>query len=147
MEKQCSKCNVVKSINEFNKRANTIDGTQYNCRDCQNKSSLEWRQNNPDYVKKWRQNNPDYVKKYNLEWRQNNPDYVKKYILEWRQNNPEYHNQYQKERIANDHNFRLAHNLRNRLRKALLRKITSKNDTTEALLGISYSEFKNLLNF
>ena len=71
IEKQCTKCNVVKSINEFNKRANSIDGTQYNCRDCQKK---------------------------------------------WRQNNPEYHNQYQKDKYANDMNFRLAHNLRNRLR-------------------------------
>ena len=68
MEKLCTKCNVVKSINEFNKRDNTIDGMQYYCRDCQNKSKLEWIQNNPDYVKKWRQNNPDYVKKFNLEW-------------------------------------------------------------------------------
>ena len=102
MEKLCTKCNVVKSINEFNKRANSIDGTQYNCRYCQKK---------------------------------------------WRQNNPEYHNQYQKDKYANDINFRLAHNLRNRLRKALLKQVTRKNDTTEALLGISYSEFKNYIEF
>ena len=58
-----------------------------------------------------------------------------------------YQRQYQKERKATDVNFKLANNLRNRLRKALLNQITSKNDTTEALLGISYSEFTNYVEF
>ena len=44
-------------------------------------------------------------------------------------------------------NFKLAKNLRNRLRKALLKQVALKNDTTESLLGISYSEFINYIEF
>ena len=44
-------------------------------------------------------------------------------------------------------NFKLAKNLRNRLRKALLKQVALKNDTTESLLGISYSEFTNYIKF
>ena len=54
---------------------------------------------------------------------------------------------YERERKAIDINFRLTKNLRGRLRKALLKQVASKNDTTEALLGISYSEFKNYIEF
>ena len=110
MEKQCSKCNVVKSINDFNKRADTIDGMQYYCRNCSAAGATIWLKNNKFH--------------YN-----------------------EYQRQYQKERKANDINFKFAKNLRSRLRKALLRQLTSKNDTTEELLGISYSEFRNYIEF
>ena len=89
MEKQCTKCNVVKSINEFYPDLRNTDGKQSQCRECQNKDKSKWRQNNTDYMKK-------------------------------------YNRQYQKERRANDINFRLAKNLRCRLRKALLNQLTSK---------------------
>ena len=52
-----------------------------------------------------------------------------------------------KERYATDINFRLAKNRRSRLRKALLNQVTYKNNTTEALLGISYSEFKKYFEY
>ena len=86
MEKQCSKCNVVKSINDFHKRADTIDGMQYYCRNCSAAGATIWLKNNKFH--------------YN-----------------------EYQRQYQKERKANDINFKFAKNLRSRLRKALLRQI------------------------
>ena len=89
MSKRCTKCEIEKSFSDFYPDLRNSDGKQSQCRDCQNESKL-----------KWREKNPEYMRKYNLEWRQNNT---------------EYHNQYQKERIANDINFRLAHNLRNRL--------------------------------
>ena len=104
-------CEIEKSFSDFNKRADTIDGMQYYCRDCSAASATIWLKNNKFH--------------YN-----------------------EYQKQYQKERKANDINFKLAKNLRSRLRKALLHQLTSKNDTTEELLGISYSEFKNyIMNF
>ena len=46
----------------------------------------------------------------------------------------------ERERYANDVNFKLAKNLRTILRKALLTQVTYRNDTTEALLGNSESK-------
>ena len=106
MEKQCSKCKVVKSINDFNKRVDTIDGMQYYCRDCSAAGATLWKNNNKFH-----------------------------------------YNEYQRQRKANNINFRLASNLRSRLRKALLNQVTSKNDTTETLLGITYNEFKEYIEF
>ena len=125
MNKRCTKCEIEKSFFEFYPNVRTSDGKQSQCRDCQNKSKLEWRENNPEYMKN-----------YNLKWRENNPEYMKKY-----------QRQYQKERKANNINFKLANNLRSRLRKALLKQVASKNDTTEALLEISYSEFRNYVEY
>ena len=64
----------------------------------------------------------------NSTWRKNNKDYTKK-------------------RRANDESFRLAGNLRSRLRSALLKQVTNKNDKTEDLLGISFEEFKDYIEF
>ena len=65
----------------------------------------------------------------------------------WYSDNRLRHNEYYRQRRANDINFKLAANLRSRLRKALLKQVASKNDETESLLGISYSEFKNYIEF
>ena len=69
----------------------------------------------------------------------------------WYSDNRVRHNEnkrrYEKDRRVNDINFKLAKNLRGRLRKALLKQVASKNDTTEALLGISYSEFRNYVEY
>ena len=64
----------------------------------------------------------------NSTWRKNNKDYTKK-------------------RRANDESFRLACNLRSRLRTALSKQVTQKNDKTEDLLGISFQEFKEYIEF
>ena len=125
MSKRCTKCEIEKSFSDFYPDLRHNDGKQSQCRKCHNKSKLNWSKKNPDYMKK-----------YNLKWRENNPEYMKNY-----------QRQYQKERKANDINFKLANNLRNRLRKALLNQASSKNDTTEELLGISYSEFREYIEF
>ena len=52
-----------------------------------------------------------------------------------------------KKKRANDESFRLACNLRSRLRNALLKQVTNKNDKTEDLLGISFAEFKEYIEF
>ena len=52
-----------------------------------------------------------------------------------------------REKRANDDIFRLANNLRKRLRKALLRQLTCKTSKTEELLGISFEEFKKYIEF
>ena len=71
------------------------------------------------------------------------------YILKskWQNNNKERYNKYFRDRIANDETFRLAKNLRNRLGQALLKQSTRKNNKTQDLLGLSFSEFKKYIEF
>ena len=65
----------------------------------------------------------------------------------WQRNNREYYNKYMREKRANDDSFRIANNLRKRLRKALRKQLTNKTSKTEELLGISFEEFKNYIEF
>ena len=70
---------------------------------------------------------------------------------QWCKNNREkyntYNNNYIKKRRAENESFRLACNLRSRLYQALIKQITKKNSKTEELLGISFKEFKNYIEF
>ena len=66
---------------------------------------------------------------------------------QWRKNNREKHNQYHREKRANDNLYRLACNLRPRLCKALLKQVTRKNPSTLELLGFSFEEFKDYIEF
>ena len=70
-----------------------------------------------------------------------------KIIQKWERSNRSHRNKYKREKYANDETYRLAQKLRNRLRKALLKQLTQKNDKTEDLLGISFEEFKEYIEF
>ena len=67
--------------------------------------------------------------------------------LQWEKNNRGYRKKYWKEKYTNDISFKLAKNLRTRLRQALLQQLTNKKSKTEELLGISFSEFKKYIEF
>ena len=58
MRKECSVCKEVKPLEDFyNQKKKKKDGTEYvyhrpDCKDCTNKKSLKWNQNNPKSVKR-----------------------------------------------------------------------------------------------
>ncbi len=68
--------------------------------------------------------------------------YQKVYYKQYNKLNRNKRNRYFSEKIKSDINFKLAHNLRSRLRSALKRQNTSKNTKTIKLLGCSIQEFK-----
>ena len=69
MTKVCSKCKQTKPTTEFFKHKSGKDGINASCKECDlSKSRVnakQWRQNNPDKVKKWINDN----KKHLNEWR------------------------------------------------------------------------------
>ena len=80
IEKQCTKCEVVKSFFEFYREARNNDGKQSQCRGCQREKVLKWRQNNIE----------------DMHWNKN-----------IRERCNEYQRRYKKDRCANDFNFKL----------------------------------------
>ena len=66
---------------------------------------------------------------------------------QWRKYNREHLNNYKKDKYKNDEAYRLALNLRTRLRQALLKQVTHNNSKIEELLGISIKEFKKYIEF
>ena len=71
--KVCTKCNIEKTIDGFSEYffKPKKDGTKKKsirniCKECYNKRSKEFFQENPNYKKDWRKNNPEKVKAENL---------------------------------------------------------------------------------
>lgn len=51
MNKRCSTCRKVKSINEFYKRKASYDGIAYSCKECSSTRRREWSRKNPEKAK------------------------------------------------------------------------------------------------
>jgi len=69
--KQCTKCNLTKSLCEFYNRKGVKDGKKSHCKKCMNeyhsykiKTDKDFRERQNQSVKNWRKNNPNHNKEY-----------------------------------------------------------------------------------
>ena len=67
--------------------------------------------------------------------------------VEWQRKNRDRYNSYFRDKRANDTTYKLACRLRTRLRCALASQLTKKTSKTEELLGISFKEFRDYIEF
>ncbi len=77
-EKRCPKCVSVKTINDFHKRKDSIDGRHYQCKECENK-----------YYKKWKLRNKKHCAQYNREYYILNKEDEDTRSSKWRKEHPE----------------------------------------------------------
>jgi hypothetical protein len=171
MEKQCTKCKLTKSKDDFYTRKSGL--TSSICKLChkdyykeysqKNKESLIqkakiWQQENKEKRKvtkqKWIDKNPDYHKQYRDKYYIDNPNYNKTQYWkdpekrreaskQFRLNNPTHNQEYQKEKCRTDINFRLTRNLRSRMKYAL--NNNAKANKTIHILGCSIPFLKDYL--
>jgi len=82
MEKKCSKCGEVKSLSEFYKRKNSIDGYFHTCKKCKNEYSRHYHNNNRDSIlqrkKDYRKDNIELLKERDRKYYYNNIEELKK---------------------------------------------------------------------
>jgi 5-methylcytosine-specific restriction endonuclease McrA len=106
MEKQCTKCNEVKSIDQFYKSKKDKYGVNSYCKECSNKYHKEYRNNNKDkltkYQKEYYDNNKDILLKQQKEYRNNNKNKIAKYQKEYANNNKDRISKYHKEYSNNN---------------------------------------------
>lgn len=121
--KVCSKCQANKTIDNFSKQ-----GKATWCKPCSN-----------EYAKQYRTNNKDKVKENNKKYHENNKDKKKEYD----KGRLDYVRKRDKERYANDINFRLRKILRNRLYKTIKGEKTSRSILL--YLGVDMAFFKKFL--
>ena len=84
--KQCKRCNIEKSLDDFCNRKGEIDGKHRYCKLCLKKESDKWYQDTKhdrsDYYKTYREQNKEYFNKYC-----NNHYHTKKELYrEWTKN-------------------------------------------------------------
>ena len=88
MEKQCSKCNEVKSISEFGKLSNSKDGYMSWCKPCNRKRVRNYYGNNTEKEKKRKKDTFIYDSVYVSNYR--TTDKYKKKLKDRYHNDPEY---------------------------------------------------------
>ena len=123
MEKDCSKCGVPKSLEEFGKHKNGLLGRSSECKKCQ---SLRDRKNN--------KLNKDKIKVYNKVYNKNN----QKSILE-------YNKSYLKKRYAEDPIYKFKANTRSHINVRLKNFLKTKKGSTLEYLGCDWETYINHL--
>jgi hypothetical protein len=85
----CSKCGVPKPLSEFYRNKTSLEGYHTACKECANKKSREWTDNNRERRNESIRKNPN-TKIKNKIWREANKEYSSKSGKEWRAMNPEH---------------------------------------------------------
>lgn len=123
--RKCSKC----------KTELPLERTSNYCTICKNKIDLESYHRNKEkrrqYTKEYEKQNPDKLKKNRLQTKK------------WLKDRPYYMNDWYKEKLSTNIDYKIIHNLRERLRVAL--QNNSKGTKTKDMLGCSVEEFKQYL--
>jgi len=135
--KVCSICLIEKELSEFNACSRVKSGKRSDCRECQKKSSKEYKLKNKERIKeynfKWNSENKKYYQEYRKVWEFENPDKVLEKRKRFNQNNPDYYNEYNKERRKVDEIFKL----KARLRGCIWSYIKNKSRKTFDIVGCS----------
>jgi hypothetical protein len=154
--KKCTKCLVEKPTSEFYKNKYSKNGFTSNCVLCikeyklLNKGKIKeqlkgYNKKRKESKKKWALKNKDKVNESRKKWTNNNKekrsDYLKEYNKKYYNENKtirlEYSKRKQKEYRKTNPLYRVKSNLRRRINRYL----KSKSESTENILGISYSDF------
>lgn len=155
--KVCGKCNTFKSYDSFHKSKNHKMGYQTKCKQCSAEFAALYKLKNPDYARNYYNNNKNKAKSYyennkshiisrnkafyeaNRErllyehqryFKQNRASIIKKNVERTRQ------------RLKSDPQFRMLHNLRSRISKAIFGQKGSKSERSTTLLGASLDVVK-----
>ena len=92
------------------------------------------------YIRQWQRENPDKMKASYHRWYERNRTHVNQLSREFRRQNPNYANEWIKKKLISSIQFRLRHNLRNRLSIAFRKK--QKSGSAIKLLGCSIKDLK-----
>jgi len=166
--KTCSKCKIVKHIDDFHKDKSSKDGHKYKCKECtkigkyelnklyrlNNKEilrekSIIYRENNVEKLKERSKNyyskNKNIIKEKSKNYYSNNKEKKIEYQKKYQQNNKEKRNTYLANRRKNDPLFKLITNVRNLIYNTFYYNGYSKESKTYDLLGCTFEYFKEYL--
>lgn len=155
--KCCTKCKILKDIEEFPKRRNK-------CKKCINiyyrifkenkfedlrKYREEYREKNKESLKNKRDiyyfNNKELLKNKSYKYREEKKDIINEKKRLFYKNNRNKINNYISKRTKKDPLFKMSCRIRSLIRISLKRRGYSKSSKTHKILGCSFSEFKNFI--
>lgn len=127
--KLCTKCCIIKSLEDFHNNKHTKDGKTNWCSLC-----------NKERVKKYYNTNSVSISKKAKIYRKKNREYYNKKNKEWNLKTG-YCSDYQKKRIDNDPFFKFKNRLRTFIRNSVTKQGYTKNSKSFKILGCEYDFF------
>src|SRR4030042_687739 len=86
-EKRCSKCGMIKRMNEFSKTKSYKDGRMYWCKPCVSKYRKSTRGIDSVTQKRYRENNREKIRHLCKEWRKSHVERVRHLRNKWNREN------------------------------------------------------------
>ena len=161
-KKVCKECKEETFLSEFYKDANGLDGVKSSCKICCEKAKKVWNEKNKEKLKqqkkeyeqrpevkekrkKYREENKDKIVNDRKEHYEKNKEAIAEKSKEYRATNREKISAAAVERLKNDEQARLAHNLRARFHDALKRADVIKTEKTFDLIGCPIAHIKKYI--
>jgi hypothetical protein len=150
MEKKCTKCGEVKSLDEFNNDKKGKHGKAYQCKSCNKKYKQDNKEYHKEYHKEYYKNNKEKEKKRLALYRKKNKDkrkiYDKKHREKHREKINKYKSKWYKEKQKIDTVFKLSNNIRANIANSLKKNGYNKKTKTYNILKCDYDFFMQWLN-
>ena len=156
MEKKCSKCGEVKSLEEFYNNRTTKDNKSTYCKIClgpskeQKEKRRKHRQENKELFRQKEREYNQKNKHVRQKHRQENKESIAKYAKEHYQNNKKNHrilaDKWYKENIKTNPLYKLKVSIRSNIRTSLKNYGYSKNTKTFNILKCEFNFFIEFLN-
>ena len=163
--KCCTKCNILKPLDQFGNDNSKPDGKRPSCKECKSKSDKEYRDKHleekrakdrqyakdnaikqREKAKKWYYDNTTRAKEAMKNWRMSNQEKVQEYKKAYNEKNKDkmrvYMNNYQKNRYVNDLNYHIKS-----LLNARLRSYVKKETQTLEYINCSIEQFKSWIEY
>lgn len=137
MEKPCSKCFIVKSLDQYSKGKGKL-GVRSSCKTCRKVEHELNREKRLLQMKEYRKNNIEKVKQLDKQYQIDNKEDYSAYQKEWRINNRNKINSHTKKRKENDSLYKLRCNLSGLIYISINRQGYSKKSKTYKLLGADF---------
>ena len=161
MEKKCTKCGEVKSLDEFGNSKCRKDGKQYKCKVCCKEYQINNKEKISQYRKDYRKENKDSIKSSKQLYYSNNKEKTKSTVSkyykfnqekidkkrkEWRDKNRRKINKYKNLRKEKDPLFKLRCVISRTIYLSIKRLEYSKKTKTYNILKCDYDFFMQWLN-
>ena len=138
--KKCSKCDIIKGYELFNKHSGKRDGYASNCKECDKQSRIDRAAKIREYNKtEGRKNGFKEYKKRNEEYyREYGRVYNSVYIYTHKEQRRIYDNEYRKNRYKTDPLFRCKVRCRSRINSFYKSSGFKRSNTTQDMIGCSW---------
>jgi hypothetical protein len=142
MEKKCTKCKEVKSLDEFTNAKKGKNGKASRCKDCDKR----YYQDNREKIKEYRKINLEKRKEYYKNNKEKSKEQSKKYREKHREKINKHRSKWYKEKQKIDTVFKLSNNIRANIANSLKKNGYNKKTKTYNILKCDYDFFMQWLN-